>query len=66
MMVDGTRHEFTGFLATAGAELSLQMSDSRSWILRWPLGLDRFVGRYVRVNGVRSGAELHVDHYSAV
>ena len=60
-MIDGTRHEFTGLLAADGPELVLRLSDTRTWTLRAAAGLERYVGRQVRVSGVRHGQELHVD-----
>jgi hypothetical protein len=65
-MVDGTRHEFTGLLAAEGPDLILKLSDSRSWYLRTPPGIERLIGRHVRVAGTRLGNELHVDRFCPV
>ncbi len=61
----GTRHEFTGVLTVIGSDLVLRLPDGREWKLLATIGVERFIGRSIKVSGIRGGnGSLHVTGFS--
>lgn len=54
----GSRHTETGLLLHAKHGLVLRRDDGGEWRLEAPSRLKRYVGRRVRIDGVRDGFDL--------